>query len=143
MVELAVVVTIIGVLTMMAIPRYRLALEKSRVTQAFHTLAVIQSAQERYAADAGTYARQLRSLDLTGHLPLGYVVEDYGSGNWETGWRIVLRRDGASNGYGSYQIAWSQDGYLSRQSSLPESLLPSGYRRFLFQHAQGETLSLR
>ena len=39
MIELAVVVTLIGVLSMIALPKYRHALERARATQAFSTLA--------------------------------------------------------------------------------------------------------
>ncbi|MAW59792.1 MAG: hypothetical protein CMJ94_03030 [Planctomycetes bacterium] len=143
MVELAVVVTIIGVLVVAALPRYQFAIERARATQAFSTLAQLQASQERYSIENGMYARTLRALDLEGSLPLGFRLSSHDSGNWETGYRIVLRREGATNGFGRYTIVWSQDGFLIGPSTIPDSLLPRGYHRKILLETQGETLSSR
>lgn len=143
MIELAVVVTLIGVLSIVALPKYRHALERARATQAFSTMAQIQASQERYAIQWGRYSRKLQDLDLEGSLPLGFRLATLESGNWETGFRLVLRRDGASSGYGEYTIVWTEDGFRPGPSTIPDALFPTGYTRKMFAQAQGETLSSR
>lgn len=143
MIELAVVVTLIGVLSMIALPKYRHALERARATQAFSTLAQIQASQERYAIEWGRYANRLQKLDLEGSLPLGFRLARLESGNWETGFRLVLRRDGASNGYGEYTLVWTEEGFRPGPSTIPDALYPTGYTRKMFEQTQGETLSSR
>jgi len=143
MIELAVVVTLIGVLSLIALPKYRHALERARATQAFSTMAQIQASQERYAIEWGRYARKLQSLDLDGSLPLGFRLARLESGNWETGFRLVLRREGASNGYGEYTLVWTEDGFRPGPSTIPDALYPSGYTRKMFEQIQDETLSSR
>lgn len=143
MIELAVVVTLIGVLSLIALPKYRHALERARATQAFSTMAQIQASQERYAIEWGRYARKLQSLDLDGSLPLGFRLARLESGNWETGFRLVLRREGASNGYGEYTLVWTKDGFRPGPSTIPDALYPSGYTRKMFEQIQDETLSSR
>jgi prepilin-type N-terminal cleavage/methylation domain-containing protein len=143
MIELAVVVTLIGVLSVIAIPKYRHALERARATQAFSTMAQIQASQERYAIERGHYANKLQRLDLDGSLPLGFRLATLESGNWETGFRLVLRRDGASSGYGEYTIVWTEDGFRPGPSTIPDALFPTGYSRKMFEQIQAETLSSR
>lgn len=143
MLELVVVVTLIGVLSMLAVPRYQHALERARSTQAFSTLAQVQASQERYSIENGTYARRLRWLDLEGSLPSGFTMGKLDSGNWETGFRLVLKRVGATNGYGSYTIVWSEEGFQAGASTIPDALLPRGWSRNFPAEAQGESLSLR
>lgn len=143
MVELAVVVTIIGLLTVMALPRYRHALERARATQAFSSMAQIQASQERHAIEWGSYSPTLRQLDLQGHLPLGFKFASLDSGNWQTGWRLVLRRSGATNGYGNYTIVWTEEGFRPGPSTIPDSLFPRGFAQKNLLETQGETLSSR
>jgi prepilin-type N-terminal cleavage/methylation domain-containing protein len=143
MIELTVVATLIGVLSVTALPKYRHALERARATQAFSTMAQIQASQERYAIQWGRYSRRLQSLDLDGSLPLGFGLATLESGNWETGFRLVLRRDGASNGYGEYTIVWTENGFRPGPSTIPDALFPTGYTRKMFEQTQGETLSSR
>jgi type IV pilus assembly protein PilE len=69
--EVLVVVAIIGILSAIALPSYRSYIMKSNRVDAFEILNEILQAQERFAADAGTY-----TTDLT---DLGYTV-DAGTG---------------------------------------------------------------
>ena len=56
LVELAVVIVIIGVLAAFGVPRFLQSVEKSKASEAFNYLSAIQSAEERYLAQNGTYA---------------------------------------------------------------------------------------
>ena len=47
LVELTIVVVILGVLSMMAVPRYQTAVERAKAAEAFTYLSQIEGAQER------------------------------------------------------------------------------------------------
>lgn len=109
LVELAVVIVIIGVLAAFAIPRFRDAVERSKAGEAFHYLASIRAAQERYAVRQGTYASDVSLLDVT-FPPLKYFsVGDVAT--TQDSWKITLTRQGASAGYGPYTVTFTQDGF--------------------------------
>ncbi len=47
MIEMVIVISIIGLLSVIAAPKYRQALERVRASQAFYYLSHFQAAQER------------------------------------------------------------------------------------------------
>ena len=55
LIELLVVVLIIGILAAVAVPQYRLALEKSRAMQAIVSIKALAEATERYYLENGEY----------------------------------------------------------------------------------------
>lgn len=126
MIEMVVVVSIIGLLSVVAAPKYRKALERVRASQAFYFLSHLQAAQERHYAIAGEYAQKFGQLDGLLNFPVDYEVTAYSSTNWQDNWRIVIRRTGASHGYGLYRIVWSNDGFESYSSNIPDKLMPHG-----------------
>jgi len=50
------VVVILGVLAMMGVPRYQVAVEKAKASEAYGYLAHIAKAQEMHRARAGVYS---------------------------------------------------------------------------------------
>lgn len=124
LVELTIVVVILGVLSMMAVPRYRTAVERAKASEAFTYLAQIEGAQERYNARTGEYAQQLGRLDIKMPSPKHFSVGSLTSYNWQTQWELRLTRSGASSGFGNYTVTWNQDGFVRSRSSLHTDLIP-------------------
>lgn len=89
LIELLVVVLIIGILAAVALPQYKVAVEKARITEAVTILKGIQEAQERYYLANGNYSSSLEELDIS--LP-GTVIS---STNviLPSGWKIRLSGD--------------------------------------------------
>jgi prepilin-type N-terminal cleavage/methylation domain-containing protein len=142
-VEMVVAVAIIGVLSMVAAPRYRTALERARASQAIYFLAQVQTAQEMYYAYAGEYSQSVRDLDGISTLPVGFQVKKYRSSDWQRNWRLVLEREGASNGFGNYRIAWTEKGFDWSYSSISEALLPYRVNRASQKRAKEQGFNLR
>ena len=65
LIELLVVVLIIGILSAIALPQYRVAVAKSRFVQLQTLGTAIQQAEERYLMSNGEYTQDFRNLDLS------------------------------------------------------------------------------
>lgn len=124
LVELTIVVVILGVLAMMAVPRYQTAVERAKASESFTYLAQVEGAQERYNARTGEYAQQLGQLDVKLSAPKHFLVGNFTSYNWQTQWELRLTRKGASSGFGAYTVTWCQDGFVRSRSSLHTDLIP-------------------
>jgi prepilin-type N-terminal cleavage/methylation domain-containing protein len=124
LVELSVVVIIIGVLAAFGIPRLLKSVERSKASEAFKYLSTIRAAQERYQARQGTYATKVADLDVEQPTPKYFKVKKLkkgSSGSFEDSWELTLQREGASGGFGKYNVTFTQDGYDPAKSSI-ESL---------------------
>ena len=64
LIELLVVVLIIGILAAIAVPQYRLAVDKSRAMSSIHIIKAIKDAQEVYYLANGKYAENFNLLDV-------------------------------------------------------------------------------
>lgn len=64
LIELLVVVLIIGILSAIALPQYRVAVERARVGKALPVLRSILDARERSFLANGTYSTDLEELDI-------------------------------------------------------------------------------
>ena len=64
LIELLVVVLIIGILAAVALPKYELAVEKSRAAEALAVLKNLRDAQELYYMANGEYTTDLTLLDI-------------------------------------------------------------------------------
>jgi len=132
LVELAVVIVIIGVLSAFGVPRFRQAVERSKAGEAFSYLKAFQSAQERYLSRNGRYSICRYELDISVPEPKYFAVgpitvdgvtgESYES-MAEDGWKLSLIRKGPSAGYGAYAITFSQEGFLN-SSNIPAEINP-------------------
>jgi len=72
LIELLVVILIIGILAAGALPQYKKAVEKARMTEAIMAVEKIAQAQDLYYMSNNTYTRDINDLDI------GYDnLEDY------------------------------------------------------------------
>ena len=65
LIELLVVVLIIGILAAIALPKYRIAVEKAHVSQVVSAVASIAETQEVFYLANGRYTDSLSDLDIT------------------------------------------------------------------------------
>lgn len=106
--ELLVVVLIIGILAAIALPKYQLATDKAKYTQAMTLLVAINEAQKRYMLANGAVTTSFYDLDI--ELPSsGTIDSERGETNgtykdkWGSCWlnsdngacRITMGKDGA------------------------------------------------
>lgn len=123
LVELAVVVVIIGVLAAFAVPRFMASVERSKAAEAFNYLSSVQAAQERYHARQGTYASDLKDLDIKMTAPKYFTVGAISAGktsSLQDSWTLTLTRLGASAGYGEYTVTFTQEGVDLDNSTIKD-----------------------
>ncbi|MBP3513570.1 MAG: prepilin-type N-terminal cleavage/methylation domain-containing protein [Elusimicrobiaceae bacterium] len=85
LIELLVVVLIIGILSAVALPQYQLAVAKSRLSSYIPLMRSLQQAQEQYYMANGSYATDIRDLDVE--------CSAYGTGAHE-GWCYINKGNG-------------------------------------------------
>jgi prepilin-type N-terminal cleavage/methylation domain-containing protein len=143
LVELAVVIVIIGVLAAFGVPKFLQSVEKSKAAEAFNYLSTLAAAQERYIAQNGVYysgTNVIATGSTTGidvSLPtLQYFTGDSGGASAQTPsstasatsgaptWGCTLTRLSTSSSYGTYTVAWNQDGFDASNSSIPQAISP-------------------
>ena len=99
LIELLVVVLIIGILSAVALPQYRAAVAKSRLSQAFVMGRALKNAEELYYMANGKYTTNLQELDIG----LGGPVDSSVSENYS---RNLFGNDQMAevslNGYGGH-----------------------------------------
>ena len=124
LVELAVVIVIIGVLAAFGVPRFKVAVEKSKAGEAFNYLAAVRGAQERYHNQKGSYSSDVTLLDMSQSTPeyfsLGTVTAT------ESAWSLTLTRSGSSAGYGAYTVVFTEDGFDATNSTISDEINPRG-----------------
>ena len=105
LIELLVVVLIIGILAAVALPQYKFAVAKARMTQLITFASSVKQAQERYYLANGVYSTNdwsVLDIELEGYIPSGSTLskQDGKSMYFE------LRRNGggAVYAYGNKQI---------------------------------------
>ena len=76
LIELLVVVLIIGILAAVALPQYRLAVDKTKMTQLIVFANSVRQAQQRYYLVNGSYANNWNDIDINLE---GYTTDGYDS----------------------------------------------------------------
>jgi len=72
--ELLIVVIIIGILATIALPKYKMAVAKSRYSTMMDIAKSIAYAQERYFLANGKYTKKFNDLDID--MPKGYISKE-------------------------------------------------------------------
>ncbi|MBR4355782.1 MAG: prepilin-type N-terminal cleavage/methylation domain-containing protein [Elusimicrobiaceae bacterium] len=80
LIELLVVVLIVGILASVALPQYRRAVDKARLTQLITASKAIADAQKVYHLANGVYA--ISADELTVDLPVKSNGSAFGTANW-------------------------------------------------------------
>lgn len=132
LIELTIVITILGVLVSIGVPRFKVSVEKTKAKEATSYLSHIETSQAVFMAEMGHYARSVRELeDRTGtsmDLPEFFYVSPMWARDWEKDWHMSLYRNGPTSGFGRYYINWDQDGFVPKTSSIPSELSPQSSR---------------
>ncbi len=127
LVELAVVIIIIGVLAAFGVPRFLDSVERSKAAEAFNYLSAVRAAQERFQVRQGTYSDDVTTLDIQMPTPKYFAVGTPAAGstsNLEDSWQLTLTRTGAAAGYGAYTVTFTDQGYDSTNSTIPDKINP-------------------
>ncbi|MDO5765160.1 MAG: prepilin-type N-terminal cleavage/methylation domain-containing protein [Elusimicrobiales bacterium] len=101
LIELLVVVLIIGILSSVALPQYRLAVQKTRTMRLMSLLRSISDAENVYYMANGTYTLQFDDLDI-GMPGGGSAVGGTGSRLDYEDFYCHLRCDTADNSFSAY-----------------------------------------
>ncbi len=72
LVELAVVLAVVGVLSSLAVPAWQQHLQRARRADAVAALTQLQAAQERLRSHSGAYSNDFNALQLPLHSPEGH-----------------------------------------------------------------------
>ncbi len=108
LIELLVVVLIIGILSAVALPQYRVAVTKARFMQAMILGDALQKAQKLYYLANGRYATDLDELDID--VPAGYTSKAETSVTYKWGKCSVTGAHVECFLYGGSDLTFVNDG---------------------------------
>ena len=112
LIELLVVVLIIGLLTAVALPTYRRAVDKSRFAMLLPTTRALKEAQEIFYISNGYYAEQMHDLDVHPPADTNYTLKTAGE---ESDYNVI---QATHNNLNNVRLA----SYLDRNSQFAGQL---------------------
>lgn len=120
--DLAVVMLIIGILSVFTVPKFLRTVERSKAQQAFDYLSEVRSAYEKYHTRKQTYTQDIAELEINLPLP-EYFDIDTPIAN-QNDWSVTLKRKSPYSGYGSYSVTFTQSGFDEKNSTIPQKINP-------------------
>ena len=122
LIELLVVVLIIGILAAVALPQYKLAVTKARVTTILPLLKAIAKADEAYYLANGQYSFQLAKLDIDAPGECTTITDDgettYINPKYKCGKDFMIDFSGA--GSRAFAVAFYCPGYNNNVTQCKE-----------------------
>ncbi len=115
---------IVGLLTLVGIPRYIQSAEHAKAIVGIEFLRDIQAAQQAHFDRAGRYADSIDLLDLSHPMPPYFSI---GAMRCQSprDWSLTLTRVGSDFAFGDYQIEFDQDG-LVKESRIATNVVERG-----------------
>lgn len=125
---LGILLLAVSLVTAATVPFYRNWVEKKKAIEAFNILAAIRAEQERHYIRQGSYAQNLKNLDIK-ELPEYFEfgrIEPGDTGTLENSWKLTLTRTGKDTKFGSYTVTFNEGGFDPDRSSISsyESINP-------------------
>ncbi len=107
--EMMIIVIILGILAAVALPQYKYAVERLKVSEAISILTNVLGAQKRYKFENGDYALSLQDLDVTVPPSKNFVGLTFFPNN---GAAVALIKRNGTGEY-SYSMSIHEDGTFS------------------------------
>lgn len=131
LVEFALVLVVIGLLSSFGLPRFRDTVERAKAGESLNYLSAVRVAEQRFHAREGTFTTIRSELDVAIATPKFFRVGGIVVGSSDDiadSWSLTLTRVGASSPYGAYTVTFSESGYDADNSTLSDypqiSLIP-------------------
>lgn len=86
LIELLVVVLIIGILTSIAVPKYKTAVKTSKLKSVLPIIKSIAQAEQAYFLANGTYTKNLADLDVNVAYDSSSSIPGYSYSSYNTSW---------------------------------------------------------
>ena len=128
-IEPIIMLIVLGMLTVLQVPRLLLAAERATASEAFVFLSAAMASQERYNSMNGTYSSDLCMPGLRDPVPPYFTAGPMlpgASGDLRTSWSLTLTRS-KRRGFGSYTVVFTEAGYDQARSSIQEFPLINPY----------------
>lgn len=126
--ELIVVVIILGILVSIAIPTFRVSMEKARAAEGIRILGDLRRAQIRYYTQYEVYTEELDSLDIL--IPSSsrrFFGSIYASIPVEPSYEVGIVRRNIDSPYGRYLLYITLDGTIYCSNSTNNFCEGLGY----------------
>lgn len=140
LIELLVVVLIIGILSAIALPQYRVSVVKSKVATMMPLAKSLREAQERYHMANGDYTVDLRLLDtqLPGNCELASDAGIKNGNTWSCGTDWLWNNYVTDTTYGSTYTGLIRFLYCPNKNTISYSICKDAadfYIAFYYQHS--------
>lgn len=137
LIELLVVVLIIGILAAIALPQYQKAVERSRMTEAIHSLEAMAKAQNILYMQTGQFADTLEDLNARGDITVPTANADVW-GNVSIARAVIQVMDGINHGEGR-DMRYTRTSGQYQGGQLRTQAFPDGFIRKACNNPAGTT----